>query len=223
LPLAAEFCPECGTARSPGLRVRRGEAREALERSDPDPKRVRRTILIAGAALLFGIVIGNQTGGGGGFGPSINIDPTDWNKRPAVTTATEFFDAYQKDEDDADERFKNRGIVVTGAFARINYDDQGNPDLRLGTSGPTQLGADLLPDSYERSRLLKPGQPVTVSCERVRETGDEHWLRNCSIEDTTLALPAPAAAAEKAEVKAGSDAAETPAANDNGNTAAPAE
>ena len=210
MPLAAEFCPECGTARSPALRARRGELREALESADPDPKRVRRTIVIAGAALLFGMVIGNQFNGSGAFRLAFPIDPTAWNKRPAVVSASEFIDAYSKNEDAADSRFKNRGIVVTGEFVLVNRDDQGNPDLRLKASGSTLLGADLLPDSYDKSALLKPGQTVTVSCERVRQTGAEHWLRNCSIEQTTLALPAPIAD-QAAEA--------TPPANDEGNAA----
>jgi hypothetical protein len=159
------------------MRARLGQTQEPAE---ADPKRGRRIVLIAVAALLFGYVIGSQTGSGG---PSINIDP-DWDHRPAVAGAQEFFQAYRSDADDADDRFDERGLVVTGEFVRVARDDQGNPDLRLKTSDPEwPLGVDLLPDSYGRSAELKPGQIVTVSCERVRRTGEERWLRNCTIEE----------------------------------------
>jgi hypothetical protein len=79
---------------------------------------------------------------------------------------------------------------VTGEFVSINRDDDGNPDLRLKTADPANpLGADLLPVSYDKSAKLVPGEIVTVSCERVRQTGNEHWLRNCSIEEETPGAP----------------------------------
>ncbi len=179
LPLGAEFCKLCGTPTDPGLRARLEAAQEPAEE---DPKRVRRTIFFAGAALLFGIVIGSWTGSG----PSIEIDPTDWadRERPAVVGAQEFFQAYRDDADGADRRFDNRWVVMTGEFVGIRNDDQGNPDLRLKGADPHwSVGADLLPDSYDKSAQLKPGQVVTISCERVRRTGEERWLRNCSIEE----------------------------------------
>jgi hypothetical protein len=180
LPPGAEFCRECGMPTDPGLRARLEQAQAA---EDPDPKRVRRTIFIAGAALLFGIVIGSWTGAPG---PSIAIDPTDWTdqERPAVVGAQEFFQAYRDDADGADRRFDDRWVVMTGEFVGIRHDDQGNPDLRLKAADPNwSVGADLLPDSYDKSAQLKSGQTVTVSCERVRRTGEERWLRNCSIEE----------------------------------------
>jgi hypothetical protein len=57
------------------------------------------------------------------------------------------------------------------------------------------LGVDLLENSHDEAARLQPGQTLTVSCEHVAESGDEHWLQNCSIEEI---VPAEAAAPAKA-------------------------
>jgi hypothetical protein len=192
VPLGAEFCKVCGTPTDPGMRARLERTGEPAE---ADPKHGRRTIFIAGAALLFGIVIGSWTGSPG---PSINIDP-DWDERPAVVSAQEFQDAYRRDAEAADKRFEGRGMVVTGEFLSVRKDDQGNPDLQIKGSDPTwSLGADLLPNSHGKAWTLKPGETVTVSCERVRRTGEERWLRNCSIEELAAGAIAPQASANEA-------------------------
>jgi hypothetical protein len=190
-PERAEFCPQCKAAMSRRLR----EARP-IEPADDDLKAKRRNIFIVGAAFVFGLVIGGQAFPS--FGPDIEIDPSDWQQRPAFVGAQELFDAYRDDEEEADEKFRNRGVVVSGEFVRIVHDGQGNPDLRLKTSDPENpLGVDLVQASFDESAELRPGQAVTVSCENVAQTGDEHWLQNCSIEEGPVApaVPAPPTAA----------------------------
>jgi hypothetical protein len=87
--------------------------------------------------------------------------------------------------------------VVTGEFVRVVPDGNGNPDLRLKTSNPAApLGADLIQVSHEEAAQLRPGQTVTVSCQRMAGNQRERWLQNCSIESVAEAHPAPSAPKE---------------------------
>ena len=82
----------------------------------------------------------------------------------------------------ADERYSDRELVVSGEFVRIVPDGQGHPDLRLATSEPAApWGADLIPIAHEPAARLRPGQRVTVSCQRMAGSGEDRWLQNCAI------------------------------------------
>ncbi len=187
----ALFCPKCGTSTLRGERESR-----SLDEPVEDLKLRRRRVLLIGAAVVVAVVAI-------GRGPLFDFDfePDDFRgQRPVVTEAGEFFDAYRRNAGDADKRFGNRGLVVTGKFLRINEDDRGAPDLRLETPDPANpLGVDVVADSHDEARALQPGQQVTVACENIGRTGDERWLRDCTIEPTGIAGPPAAPAAPDAE------------------------
>ena len=50
------------------------------------------------------------------------------------------------------------------------------------TDPEAPLGIDLIRASHEQAMQLRPGQTVTVSCQRVNRTGEERWLQNCAIQ-----------------------------------------
>lgn len=182
VPETAEFCRTCG---APTRREARPD--RPYEAPVDDLKARRRRVFIIG----FAAVIGAMALGRAGSWADFDVDIDQGSGRPVVVEASELFEAYRDDREEADERFGDRGLVVTGDFVAINHDDGGNPDLRLKTSDPaTPLGADLLSQSHAASARLRPGESVTVSCERVARTGDEHWLQNCSIEQVRPGAPA---------------------------------
>lgn len=177
----ALFCPKCGVSTLRGERV----ARPDEEPADDLKLRRRRVFFIGAAAVVAIVAIGR--------GPMFDFDfddPDPRSGRPVAVEASEFFDAYRRDSDAADDRFEDRGLVVTGKFLRINQDDGGSPDLRLETSDPAMpLGVDVIRESHDEARALQPGQQVTVACEDIGRTGEERWLRDCSIEPVSLQGP----------------------------------
>jgi ribosomal protein L40E len=186
VPPRAEFCPQCGTPTSPGLRERL-----AAPRTDDDLKRNRRNVFIIGAAFVFGLAILGQASW---FDNGFDFDSDDPQRRPAVIAAQPLFEAYRDDADEAEDRFEDRYLVVTGEFVRVVPDNEGDPDLRLRTSDPElPLGVDLIGSSHREAARLRPGQRVTVSCERVVRGPEDNWLQNCSIETVAEGSEAPSA------------------------------
>ena len=185
VPPHREFCPECGTPTSRVLREGRSGARSS-GRSEAELKRNRRNVfVIGGAGLLFLAIVGKVS-----F-IDIDMDSDERDTRPAVIEAQALYDAYREDDGAANERFRDREMVVTGEFVRVVPDGNGNPDLRLKTSNPERpLGADLIDEWHEEATELRPGQIVTVSCQRMAGNRQERWLQNCSIESTSEGHPA---------------------------------
>ncbi len=213
MPTLAEFCPECGTPMSPGLRARRASARPV-----EDLKSNRRNVFIIGAAFLFGIVVGGQ---GGWFGSGFDFEQEN-ERRPAVIAAQPLFEAFRDDAEEAEERYDDRYLVVTGEYVRTVPDGQGNPDLRLRTSDPLlPLGVDLVQGSHRESEALQPGQIVTVSCERVVRGPEDNWLQNCSIEAIVSGSAAPAGEAPAPAAATPTDATTPAGETPSGEAAAP--
>ncbi|HEX4736265.1 MAG TPA: hypothetical protein VH331_01760 [Allosphingosinicella sp.] len=175
-----EFCPHCGapTHRSPSAR----DSGAPAGRSEDELKRNRRNVLFGAAILLA--VAGITSSRSSWFGPTIHLGSHHRERGPVVIEAQQVYDAYRVDAHAAARRFRDHEMVVSGEFVRIVPDGQGNPDLRLKTSDPeAPLGVDLVPISYEPAARLKPGQRVTVSCQRITGSGDDRWLQNCAIQN----------------------------------------
>jgi hypothetical protein len=168
----------------------------AVGRSPDELKRNRRNVLIVAAALL---AVGGITSRSSWFGTTFHLGSHHRDSGPVVIDAQQVYDAYRDDAHAAARRFRGREMVVSGEFVRIVPDGQGNPDLRLKTSNPeAPLGADLVQMSYDQAARLKPGQLVTVSCQRITGSGDDRWLQNCAIQsagEARAAAPTPPAAA----------------------------
>lgn len=170
-----EFCPQCGTPTSRTLR----EARSS-DRPEPELLRSRRRVFVVGAAMLFGVaILGNFSL----FSADIDLVPDEPRLGPAVIEAQQLYEAYRDDFEAADDLYSDREMVVSGEFVRIAPDGNGHPDLRLRTSDPArQWSADLIPIAHEPAARLRPGQRVTVSCQRMARYGDIRYLQNCAIE-----------------------------------------
>ena len=187
-----EFCPHCGT---PMYRARSEREPDApAERSDEELKRNRRNVLIVAVGLL---ALAGITSRSSWFGATIDLGRHHHSRGPVVIGAEEIYDAYRDDEHAAARRFRGHEMVVSGEFVRVVPDAQGNPDLRLKTSNPeAPLGADLVQISYDQAARLKPGQLVTLSCQRITGTSEDRWLQNCAIQtvaDAKGAGPTPPA------------------------------
>jgi hypothetical protein len=153
---------------------------EGGERSPEELKRNRRTVLIIGAAIIFGTAaLSPFSWLGFGVG-SIEVPR---HRAPVTIEAQQLYDAYRQNDRAANRRYRNREMVVSGEFVRIVPDGNGEPDLRLKTSDPERpLGADLFQVSHDAATRLRPGQRVTVSCRRMAGSREERWLQNCSIQ-----------------------------------------
>lgn len=194
VPVLREFCQNCGAPTDTGLRDRKeqlGQGRRA--RPDGELNRKRKTILIAATALL-------GLGAVGSVLLEAEFDSDDERvviverdePRGAVTIeADELYKAYRDDPDDAEDRFEDREMVVSGEFLRIVPDGYGSLDLRLATSNPNaQVGVDLAQLAIEDGKSLVPGQRVTVSCQEMGDGGDELWVRDCAIQANAETEPA---------------------------------
>jgi hypothetical protein len=173
-----------------GLRERlrtRGGARPPEEL-----KRNRKTVLIGAAAFLAVLAVGGRLSWPG---IPLHVSTHEPRKGPMVTGADQIYRAYHADADAAAKRFSGREMMVTGEFLRIVPDGYGSIDMRLKTSNPdSPLGVDLANAAVEDAKKLRPGQQVTVSCQRMAGSGDDRWLQNCAIQpEDGAAPPAPTA------------------------------
>ena len=177
-----EFCPICGTAMDPGVRdsLLRGRG----ERPADGRKGIRKAALIGGGAILLSLGVASQFAWPWS-GPTIQInsDEPARSRGPVTIEAEELHRAYQDDPRAAARRFDGREMVVSGEFMRIVPDGYGSLDLRLKTSDPEeQLGIDVVQLAIEDAKRLRPGQRVTVSCQRMGRGGDELWVQDCAIQ-----------------------------------------
>jgi hypothetical protein len=159
-------------------------------RPDDELKRNRRRVFVIGAAILFAMALAGKISWIGG---TIDIGSHRHARGPLAIEAEQIYDAYRDDAHAADKRFRGREMVVSGEFLRIVPDGQGNPDLRFKTSNSeAPLGVDLIPMSYDEAGHLRPGQRLTVSCQRITGSGDDRWLQNCAIQTAaTSSAPSP--------------------------------
>ena len=187
-----EFCPICGAGMDPGIRGASLSGRGG--RPADGQKNGRKAVLIGGAAaiLLALGVAGQFTWPWAGSTISIGSDSRDQPRGPVTIEADQLHKAYQDDPDAAARRFGNREMVVSGEFLRIVPDGYGSLDLRLKTADPEQpLGVDVTQLAIEDAKQLLPGQRVTVSCQHMGSGGDELWLQDCAIQQTSdVAQPA---------------------------------
>lgn len=196
-----EFCPNCGSAKDPGLRA---SSRDRLGPRPPEElKRNRTRVLVLGGALVLAVALSGKLH----IGPSIHFSrdivttsSSDEPKGPVTIAAPDLFEAYHTDSDAAKRRFGGREMVVTGEFLRTVPDGYGSIDMRLKTNHPDlPLGIDLDGHSVDEATRLEPGQNVTVSCRQVAGSGDDPWLQDCVIqppaEGTSESVPAAAPAA----------------------------
>lgn len=214
-----EFCVNCGAATDPGLRERRHKLGQGpRQRTDGEPKSHGKKFLIAAAVVLgLGVAGNNLFDRDFNFGSDDRPGLVDRDElRGAVTVtieAEQLYQAYRDDPEGAEERFEGREMVVSGEFLRIVPDGYGSLDLRLKTSNPEeQLGVDLAQLAIEDGKALRPGQRVTVSCQRMGDGGDELWVQDCAIQPNAEPAAAPSAPAIAPATESGSTAAVPPAA-----------
>jgi hypothetical protein len=193
VPPLREFCPKCGTPTDPGLRERLQN--RPSTRPDDELKRNRKTILIGGAAILLALGVAGQFAWPDHI-VQIESHHGDRPKGPVTIDADRLYQAYRDDPDAAAKRFDGREMVVSGEFLRIVPDGWGSLDLRLKTSNPERpLGIDVTQLAIDDAKKLRPGQQVTVSCQRMGNGGDVLWVRDCAIQltgESSAAPPSPA-------------------------------
>jgi hypothetical protein len=189
-----EFCPNCGAAMAPGIRGSLLRGRGGLPADGR--KGTRKAVLIGGAAaILLALGVAGQFAWPWS-NSTITIGSGERNqpRGPVTIEADQLHQAYRDDPGGAAERYDNREMVVSGEFLRIVPDGYGSLDLRLKTSNSEDpLGIDVTQLAIEDAKLLRPGQRVTVSCQRMGSGADEIWVQDCAIQLTgDVAPPSPA-------------------------------
>ena len=182
-----EYCPSCGASAHSRLSGAPRRSPDPSGRPPEELQRNRKTVLaVVGGILVLTVAFGSFRPFGHrlNFGPGhVTIDTGNTPRGPVTIDAEQFYQAYQRDPSAADDRFRNREMVVTGEFVRTVPDGYGSIDMRFRTSNPeAPLGVDLDRVSVDGATKLEPGQQVTVSCRGVGRTGEEHWLRDCIIQ-----------------------------------------
>lgn len=167
--------------------VRESISRGRGDRPEEGKKGSRKAVLIGGgAAILLALGMAGQISWPWSS-PTIIIGSQERSqpRGPVTIEAEELHRAYQDDPGGAARLFGNREMMVSGEFLRIVPDGYGSLDLRLKTSDPEeQLGIDVVDLAIEDARQLRPGQRVTVSCQRMGSGGDELWVQDCAIQPT---------------------------------------
>ena len=92
----------------------------------------------------------------------------------------ELFDAYKRNEVEADNRYKGQYLAVTGTIDSINKGITGDPYLTLKTRNSFQTAhARLSSSEAGRAAALSPGQSVRVKCKGGGMTMGSPMLSNC--------------------------------------------
>lgn len=193
-----EFCPICGAAMDSG--VRGSLLRGPGGRPGDGRKGSGKAVLIGGAAAIL-LALGLAGQFTGSWPDSPVAEERNQPRGPVTIEADQLYKAYADDPRAAAERFADREMVVSGEFVRIVPDGYGSLDLRLKTSNPNaELGIDVAQLAIEDAKQLRPGQQVTVSCQRMGSGGDELWVQDCAIQLAgDVALPDSAAVPEAGE------------------------
>jgi hypothetical protein len=165
--------------------------RRSRGRSPEELRRNRKTVLIGAAALLLALGVAGKFSWPGHF---IHIESHHRAepKGPVTIDADQLYRAYRDDPEAAARKFGGREMVVSGEFNRIVPDGWGSLDLRLKTSNPEKpLGIDVAQLALDDAKKLRPGQMVTVSCQRMGSGGDVLWVQDCAIQSPGPADAAP--------------------------------
>jgi hypothetical protein len=169
--------------------VRKGLLGGHGNRPGESRKRSRKGLLIGGAAaVLVALGLTSQFN----FETPNDTEVREQARGPVTIGAEALHRAYRDDPGGAGDQYDNREMVVSGEFLRIVPDGYGSLDLRLKTSDPAdQLGIDVADLAIEDAKQLRPGQRVTVSCQRMGSGDDVVWVQDCAIQQTGgLASPA---------------------------------
>lgn len=96
-----------------------------------------------------------------------------------AVTAQQYETAYDDNEILADEKFKNKRLLVSGRVASINKDYKGDGYLTLVGISPLGIQARLTNDELQGAALLKKRQQVQLVCDPDMKVGGFVVLRNC--------------------------------------------
>lgn len=98
---------------------------------------------------------------------------------PIDVTAARLVLDYKRDEVGADDKYRNRVLLVTGTVGKVDQDTMGQDD-----QGFVLLNApdgDVQADVGAASKRLKPGQKVTLRCTGGGFMADTALLDGCAV------------------------------------------
>jgi hypothetical protein len=141
----AKTCPHCGVS---------------------FPTRKKTSKLAIAVLVVVGVIVVAAVAGSGDKGAGSGGDVTDEAPAPAVTVAAvDLWKAYDANEVAADEVYKDKRLLVTGAVASIDKDIMDDVVLMLSTPNEfMKVHAQLEDSEASAAAALKKGASVTVAC-----------------------------------------------------------
>jgi hypothetical protein len=141
-----------------------------------------------GAAVVLSVISNKDKGNGSresssGSRVASAPEPAKPPSIDAKVTASELFEAYEKNEIAADDRYKGKLLEVSGKIDNIGKDILDSPYVTLSVGGKFQImGVQAFFDEASLSRLadLSKGQAVTLQCRCDGKFGNV-MLKDCTL------------------------------------------
>lgn len=112
------------------------------------------------ALVLFGIIFGAMFGMTEYFRPAKDISTT---KADITINADQLFATFEKNENEANEKYLNKIIAVKGTVGEISTDQSNQKVVVLRTADVMfGIACSMKPDQADKAATLKEGQNVTV-------------------------------------------------------------
>lgn len=104
---------------------------------------------------------------------------------PLETTANELLQAYKDNEIAANQKFKDKVLLIKASIESIDADFSDKPVLKLKAGGEFEFNqpqALLADNALEQASQLKKGQKIVLRCIGASEVAGTPMLRECTIE-----------------------------------------
>ncbi len=172
--MSLKRCRECGVEVS-------SEAPTCPKCGVKNPVRKRGRVLVVVASLaLFLVVVANMGGGDKQSGTSAASAAPRAAQPPIEVSNAQLWKEYDANEVAADERYKDRSLLVSGSIESIDKDAFGNMVLHLKSPEMFANTMATLDDSQKANAMqLAKGQAVKVQCRGAGKILRSPNLRDC--------------------------------------------
>jgi predicted RNA-binding Zn-ribbon protein involved in translation (DUF1610 family) len=170
-PKKSNFCNQCGIDIS-----KQTNSSHKCNKEEKDKAKASGTVLITAIVLVFLFIWPNYQSILDKIIPSRNI-------ATESVTPEELYGSYEKNEINADLKYKNKVIKTTGKIRDIAKDIINDPYIHIDVKGNLIFGIQcfLSKNSLQKATGLNRGQNVTISG-RVEGKFGNVIIRNCRIE-----------------------------------------
>lgn len=151
-------------------------------------KKLFKWILIIFVALvILGLFIGSDENNAqqNTQSTSATSEVVEVTEPPIETTANELLKAYKENEISANQKFKDKVLLVKASIESIDADFNDKPVLKLKAGDQFEFNqplASLADAALEQASQLKKGQKIALRCIGASEVAGTPMLKDCTIE-----------------------------------------